>query len=208
MPSSLRRAPRPAPPTRGCVAIMVLAVGLACACIVDDDARCSPKQFLDDGLCRCIEGTMQVGNGCVASVLDASMDADGGAAPEGGLGATCSAEAPCTSPAYPSCQVAPSGAHYCTSTGCTGASDCPSGHACVTTGATSYCRRPYTGQGIPCESTATCTGDARFCSSFLRTCLVPDCTEGSCDPGYTCFAAGEFMPGTPNVCVKSEILSR
>lgn len=183
---------------------LLVAAPLA-SCILDDRDRCSPGQVLDEGLCRCADGGDAVGRACVSTLLDASLDASQ-SVPEGGLGASCDAQHPCTDPAFPQCQQAPSGERYCTSTGCASASDCTGGFQCAKGGAGTYCRRPYTGQGVPCATSETCTGDARFCSSFLHLCLVEGCEPDSCDPGYRCFVASEFMPGVPNVCVEGGLL--
>lgn len=192
-------------PSDACIALLIAA--LSGGCIIDEDARCSPGQLLEDGLCLCPAGATIVNNACVVSAIDAGSD-DAATPPDAGLGAACGPELPCSDPAFARCQQAPQGA-YCTATGCTSASDCSAGYQCDTTTSPSYCRRPYAGQSTPCATSSTCTGDATFCSGFLRMCLVPGCTEGdngSCDPGFICFNAGMFMPGMPNVCVKRELL--
>jgi hypothetical protein len=63
-------------------------------------------------------------------------------------------------------------------------------------------RAPYTGQKAPCTDHASCAGfDAKYCNPVVHTCLVRDCTETSCDPGYMCIDLGMYIPGEPKVCL-------
>lgn len=63
-------------------------------------------------------------------------------------------------------------------------------------------REPYSGQREPCVSSDDCAGfDATYCNPVLSICMVPDCTEDSCDPGYMCFDLSMFAPGEPTVCL-------
>lgn len=200
-------APCAARHSLGCMGLLAL-VGLFGACIIDEGDTCSDGQTLTGGLCLCPAGATVVNNSCAnppidagGGMLDAALQL-----PEGGLGASCEPSRPCSDARYASCQQAPSGERYCTSAGCTSSGDCPSGYSCMTGSSPSYCRRPYVGQEQPCTSSSMCTGDATFCSPLLSVCMVPGCSDGSCDPGFTCFKASMYSPGTPDVCVKGERL--
>ena len=174
---------------------------LACGCVFDSDRDCGPNQVLQqDGLCRCAEGSSLLGNECVPQPVMPVI-------PEVGLGAACDELAkPCTDPLYPSCQTARNGDRYCTSTGCTSSTECPEGYFCNAGTSPSHCRRPYLGQGVRCETSAQCVGfDASGCATLLRTCAVVNCTETTCDPGYTCFDASILMAGLPKLCVHETV---
>lgn len=175
------------------------ALGLA-GCLVDADNRCGDNQVLQNGLCRCVEDAKLIGNECI--VVDAAV------VPEMGQGAACEPTTqPCMDPAFPHCQKAPSGAYYCTSTGCTRNDDCTNGYLCVAATSPSYCRRPYVGQATPCETSADCAGyDATLCSTLAKVCLVRDCVADACDPDWSCYDASQVVPGAPFVCVPNELL--
>ena len=179
-----------------------MLVALASACVFDTERTCGPNQVLQpDGLCRCVEGSSLIGNQCLVSPTV-------GPPPEAGLGAACDESTkPCTDPLYPSCQVALNGDRYCTATGCTSNSQCPTGYFCNAETTPSHCRRPFVGQGAPCVTEAQCVGfDASGCATLLRTCAVLNCTPTSCDPGYTCFDAAILMAGLPKLCVPSSVI--
>lgn len=173
-------------------------VVLASACLLDDE-RCGPNMVLKQGLCMCVEGASVKNNECV--IVDA-----GGPAPTIGLGAVCSETALCTDEAAPLCQTAPSGERYCTATGCTTDADCTNSYRCIKSSSVSYCRRPSTGQGETCATSADCAKyDATFCSMTLRICMIRDCTADSCDVGYTCWDASQFSAGAPWICRPDQV---
>jgi len=186
----------------------VLIVGLG-ACLYDPDDVCSRNQErTDTGLCECVAGTVPVGAtaGCElcgdheVAAGDACICADGYARAaegeacglaSGGLAAPCaSGSLPCADAAYDYCRPVDGTDGYCTSTGCTGSDECPSGYDCVEDGATRYCRRPPTGQGAPCATGADCDGyEASYCETYqAHICLVPDCSisPDSCHEGWVC----------------------
>lgn len=175
------------------IAPACFAVSLLSACLLDDE-RCGPNMVLSQGLCMCVAGASVKNNVCV--IVDA-----GGPAPMSGLGAVCSESVPCTDQTAPLCQTALSGERYCTSTDCARDADCATGYRCITSGSGSYCRRPSTGQGETCATTADCEKfDAKFCSMTYKFCLIRDCTADSCDVGYTCWDASMIVPGAPFIC--------
>lgn len=172
------------------------------ACVYDDDDRCGANQVIDKGLCRCAQGTTLMQGQCMPIVVPPPP-------PEMGLGTPCDpATKPCTDATYNSCQTALNGDRYCTSAGCTDSAQCPEKYQCAMGASGSYCRRPYTGQLTPCASSADCAAfDAQACATLLSRCLVRDCPENACDPGFTCFdPATVGGAGLPRVCVDSSVL--
>lgn len=182
---------------------------IAClgACLYDPDDVCSPNQELKNGLCDCVEGAVPAADrdGCTLCGPD-EVPAAGVCAcrpgmtrtPEGdcaprpaGLGEPCDATSqPCTEADYDYCRPTEGTSGYCTSQGCATSDDCATDYACVEEGSVRFCKRPPTGVGLPCQSSADCAGyDASYCETFQsHMCLVSDCTvtPNNCHEGWEC----------------------
>ncbi len=184
---------------RQCGPNMVLTAENICTC--EPDAvfapdtygacvKCGPNQVVQAGACACTAGFVAASDGvCVVK-------------PEG-LGDTCNpAASACPSPNYAFCQ--PAGEQgYCTKAGCAGAADCPGGFACDTTQAGGVCKRPPTGQGLPCMGAQMCAGtEATFCAPVLNQCLVEGCNPAAntCSAGYLCCDL-TALGAAKNVCL-------
>jgi hypothetical protein len=188
---------------------VVVCAFILAGCIVDESPRCGDHQVVDsNGYCKCAAGFVANATMGRCDPCGANEEARGGkcecvmgwSRPTGGAcmqiptGSPCDTKSmPCTDPAYPVCHplTASGTAGYCTKTGCTMASDCNMGNACVTKVTPSYCRRPTTGQGKACTSAKDCMGtEATYCEAFmLKQCLVENCSVSdpdACFPGSTC----------------------
>lgn len=209
-------------------------LGAASGCLFDPDNRCDKGQKYDSGsgLCVCVGDTTTGDHNCVACPAHQHRPAaaDGGdpaTAPDtcvcddgyalmgtdcvimaAGQGDACSADNDCADKgAFTSCQMNATGG-YCTNTGCTGASDCVGGYGCNTTGATSYCQQPPSGQGMACTKAADCAGtEATYCETFnAHTCFV-ECSAdpNGCFAGYECCDLGPLSGGIikNKICVVS-----
>lgn len=187
---------------RQCGPNMILTAENVCVCepdaVLAPDAfglceKCGPNQVAQAGVCACVEGYAESSEGvCVLRPA--------------GLGDVCDPAAPaCPSANFPFCQ--PTGASgYCTKAGCAGPADCPSGFTCDGTSAMSVCKRPPTGQGVPCTTADTCAAtEATFCAPILNQCLVENCslTTSTCSPGYLCCDLTQ-LGAAKNVCLPLE----
>ena len=119
-----------------------------------------------------------------------------------GQGSLCSTTMPCTDATFNHCATSANGMGYCTTTGCTGNTECTNGYACDMSGTPSYCKRPPVGAGMSCTSSADCAGtEATFCDTFVQhACIVEGCTvsPNSCFSGTECCA----IPGIPMpICI-------
>ena len=165
-------------------------------CLYDAENRCGSDRHLDGRVCVCNKGSEERDGVCQPALPDAGA---------GGLGAACQSDADCVEGDHPLCKQS-AGGDYCTQSECARDEDCPESYFCVEDAAPSFCSRPPTGQGMPCGSAADCKGsDATFCGvgdPRGATCWVPDCTDGSCQPGYMCFDLSQLLPGAPKACVK------
>jgi hypothetical protein len=183
--------------------LAVALTALLSACIYDTDNRCGPNQVLESEFCVCAEGFKLMQTECVKVEVPPPP-------PPSGPGAVCDPTSnPCTDAIYATCQQALNGDRYCTSSGCKDTSECPETYRCITSGATSYCRRPYLGQNASCRSQADCAAyDANVCGTLLSKCLVKDCPTNPCDPDFTCFDPSMYTPGVPMLCVERAVLER
>src|SRR6266545_2841032 len=196
---------QPGPSSRHASAALVL-VALT-ACLYDPDDVCGPNQEQSElNVCECVAGTVPASAGCAmcgdnevpAGSVCACVDgyarpADGEpCAPlPAGLGEACdSGAAPCADATYSLCRTTDGTSGYCTSSGCETSDDCPAQYACTDDGDTRYCKRPPTGQGLPCQSADDCAGyEASYCETYqAHVCLVSDCTvsPNSCHEGSEC----------------------
>lgn len=196
---------------RNSAAVLFLGIGLSLAssqCITED-GRCSKNQVPSEGelaSCECAPGYVLDKDGvhCVACgahskpeggkcVCEPGYDREDDDAPcekvEGSAaGSACSEAHPCTDP-NPYCAGA-DGEGYCTQSGCERNGDCPEKWLCAADGDESYCRKPPTGLGDTCMSSADCAGnEAKYCESFmLKQCMVNECAEDAsiCPSGFVC----------------------
>ncbi|MET0341221.1 MAG: hypothetical protein ABW252_09470 [Polyangiales bacterium] len=198
---------------------------LLASCIVDDENKCGANQVESDvkhvSGCICAPNAIPNadGIGCTACGANASVQngactcntgfaqvTAGGACVASQLAAPCSATAPCAGE-YPFCT--PTG--YCSTSGCTSSAQCPGGYTCDTSGATSFCRKPATGQGAACTAAGNecAANDAKFCAlqGPAGTCAVSGCktTKGRCDVGFACCDFGAF--GLTDFCLSEAALS-
>ena len=180
------------------IACMCLAV-LASACLYDDDHRCGRERVLQGLICVCKPGFVERASACEP----APPATDAGACQPG---STCDQDKDCCQGDHPLCRMSASGVGYCTTSDCQTSEDCPGGFFCAVEPEGSYCSRMPTGQGEHCESSTDCKGfDASFCGvgdPRGATCWVPNCTDQSCAPGYTCFDLSPYIPGAPKVCAQ------
>jgi hypothetical protein len=155
-------------------------------------AACGPNAITNaSGACECSSGYVATATGCEAIAT--------------GLGAACAeGSKPCTDATYSTCHSAPPAEGYCTKTGCTVATDCSDGYACDTSAAPAYCRRPPSGAGAPCTSSADCaSGEATYCDTYAsHSCLVQGCSlaPDNCFPGTECCDLSAFGVPQP-LCV-------
>jgi hypothetical protein len=199
---------------------ILLVFSLSGAGCLSEDV-CSPHQRVDEALrCSCIEGTIPPASGtgdCIPCGEHEHVSAAACVCDEGyarasageactlipsGLGVACSATQTCVDAEYHLCHGVGDGAGYCTTTCGTGG-ECPAGYTCTADGSSSYCRRPPTGLGETCQSSADCSGyEASFCETFVsHVCLVQGCTLGGsdCYAGASCCDLSRF--GMPTLCV-------
>ncbi|MBN1605986.1 MAG: hypothetical protein JW940_05105 [Polyangiaceae bacterium] len=199
----------------------LLVVGSG-ACVYDPENQCSDGQVLyQDGSERCVcdSSSMWTPQGCVPCGKHETAGPGGCVCVEGfvrtseasacepapkGLGTACDPEAtPCVDATYDYCFVDAPKPGYCTTQGCTGDDDCPSGYGCDSSVSPSVCRMAPDGLGKACESDADCEGtEAPYCDTFAsHTCLVPGCTvtPDNCFRGYECCDLSAYGMGT--LCV-------
>jgi hypothetical protein len=178
----------------GCV---VLAFAVS-RCIAEDGA-CSEHQVTSGDetyTCKCADGYVldtDSGYGCVACKKNETSSAGACVCKEGYsrpdekspcektegsvLGSECSAEQSCTAP-NPYCAETQSPA-YCTTQDCSENDDCPSMWRCDKAGDVAFCKKPPTGLGDSCDTSADCAGnEAGFCETFMtRTCIINKCAS-------------------------------
>jgi hypothetical protein len=193
-------------------------------CLLEDN-RCDAYQVAKKGdltVCECAAGTIRNprGYGCMPCgdhevVKENKCACEEGFArgtPEGAceetvLGASCSDDKPCPG-AFPHCASGASGG-YCTTEGCSESSQCVEGWFCNQAEAQSYCERPPTGNGAPCQVDAECASfEADHCEEIeSQTCLVQGCATGeaTCFGDYAC-CDFRFV-GKPSLCVPPIALS-
>jgi hypothetical protein len=182
----------------------ILFAAMAASCLYEEGDRCGPNMAVSKEFCVCAQGTTLVAGQC--TVVETPPPP-----PSTGAGTPCdpAVATSCPDPLYPSCQTAINGEHYCTALGCTQSSDCPPNYQCQSNGATSFCRRPYSGQGATCTANETCSAfDASACATLIMKCVVPNCPNVPCDPDHTCFDASTLSPGAPKLCIETSILQR
>ena len=200
---------------------LACAGAIAVGCIYDSKDRCGAHMVVSDvDSCVCAEGYVLTGTTCISCAEHERFQGGGcvcddgyfrpsdGAScapvPPSGLGAICSATAPCLDAVYSYCAVASNQDQYCTSQGCKSDADCPDTYACTKADSASYCRRTPLGQAAPCKSDADCAGfEATLCDNiFSNSCIVQNCslTQNDCFTGWDCCDASAY--GAPNpVCI-------
>lgn len=119
---------------------------------------CGENEEVQNGLCACKAGFSKATTDAACAMSQA--------------GAACSATEPCGAE-FPYCATG----GYCSRTGCTTAADCPGGWSCELDGSTHFCRRPPTGVGVSCTSSADCAGfEANYCETLMaHTCMLFGC---------------------------------
>jgi hypothetical protein len=204
------------------LAAVLVAAGLS-ACLYDADDVCSRNQELDGGVCECVAGAVPAEDGdgctpcgahevvagaacvCAEGYTRASEEAPCEPVPAG-LNAACDpGGVACADEQFAYCRATGDAAGYCTSSGCETSADCPDGYACAEDGEIRYCKRPPTGQGAPCESSADCAGyEAAYCETFVEhACFVSGCTSSpdSCHEGWECCDLSTYIPDL-TLCVE------
>jgi hypothetical protein len=188
------------------VLVAVLLGGLAPGCLYDANNRCPLGYLYDPALkgCLCPPGSVADAGSCQACGVNeeavgvmcvckhgATRNSSGVCEViSAGPGAECDpAASTCTVPSA-FCQASSDGKGYCTSKGCSSHADCETGWTCATWEAEPFCRRPFTGIGKTCASTADCAGlDASFCEAFSsKSCMVAGCglSPDTCGVGLAC----------------------
>jgi hypothetical protein len=175
-------------------------------CLYDENDRCSDGQVhsaelkgcvcpagsvLAAGVCKaCGANEEAVGTECKCTTGHVRSPAGACELVASGPGSACSPAANSCTGAASHCQAAADGGGYCTSKGCSGHGDCTGGWTCTTWEAAPYCRRPPTGVGKTCASSADCAGlDASYCEVLqAKTCMVAGCTVSpdTCGVGLAC----------------------
>lgn len=191
---------------RSLAAALVIA-GLG-GCLYDPDDVCGANQEVRSGVCECIASAVPAedGDGCAPCGPDEVAAGTACACRDGyaragedepcepvpaGLGAACTpGGVACSGEDDSYCRATAETSGYCTSSGCATSADCPTGYACAQDGELTFCKRPPTGQGTACDSSADCAGyEATYCETFqAHICLVPGCTlsPDSCHEGWEC----------------------
>ncbi len=170
---------------------------LAGSCLVDSDHRCGAHQRLQDEQCVCDAGYGLTGNACVECAANEVGSLDGCACASGfgrtdpskpcvstaSLGQACDADPDCADPADSFC-ASDSPRGYCTHADCTSSAECSNDYSCNTRNVPSFCERPPTGAGSPCQSDTDCSG---FEAAYCEVVLAHACLKSGCKPD-------------PNVC--------
>jgi hypothetical protein len=187
-------------------AALILLISGWLGCIVGDE-RCDENQIEIQGsyrFCACRPGTVPSAGGigcercgkneevqeeaCVCSSGYARTSAD---APceKSTIGRACEDDESC-SESFPHCAATPTGDGYCTTTGCSANADCAAGWSCELDAGTRFCKRPPTGQGAHCDTSADCASyEATFCEALQsHTCLLEMCATGTntCPSEWSC----------------------
>ncbi|TMQ06842.1 MAG: hypothetical protein E6J90_45085 [Deltaproteobacteria bacterium] len=195
-------------------ALAALAAALVAACIYDPGQRCGPAMTFVEAAnaCVCDGNAVPVTGGCRACAADEIVAAGTCGCPTGqaknaanicevitALGKPCdTATTPCSDERYSYCAVRGAGtAGTCTSA-CTSHADCDAAYTCATWEAQPYCRT-FAGFGNACASSDDCSGDARFCDTFVtHVCDVAGCslTLNDCPRGLVCCDFSRYALGT------------
>jgi hypothetical protein len=205
------------PAQRAATGLGLIAALLLPGCFVDQDQPCGENEIEhtgEEGLnfikgCTCAPNTVRNPNGIGCSACGENSSIVGGTCTcnsgyarvttdgpcvKSELGAACSASTPC-GPEFPVCAAG----GYCTTSGCATSEDCKGGYACDTSLSPPTCIRPPTGQGLACQSAASCAGfEASYCAN--STCAVTNCKSGAtkCFPGTACCDYSGF--GLADIC--------
>ncbi|MDX2052188.1 MAG: hypothetical protein SFV15_07350 [Polyangiaceae bacterium] len=196
------------------------------ACVYDASEKCSTNQRYWNETCICVEGAVQLPNGCVPCGENETpvgnecacvagyerLEAGAKCTPRASqLGVACdTASTPCSDPNFSECHVVSGTSGYCTSTGCSAEKPCTGDYACDTNASVPYCRRPPVGAGKACAAPADCAStEATYCESFsTKQCFVQGCTQSpnSCFPGMECCLIsllGKTLCLPPGGCAKA-----
>jgi hypothetical protein len=179
--------------------MQLLATGvgalLAAACIYHADDRCGEERVLKNGYCVCPDGEVDMDGTCVKKTEAPS-----------GLGVACDVtDTPCADATFSECHLTDASSGYCTSTGCSTDAECGGDYYCAVSESPTFCKRTPTGQGAICTTSDDCKDfDATYCamSPTGKLCVVINCTDTSCSPGYACMDFSAFQPGIPKLCAK------
>ena len=203
------------------VRLAAVAAAVAVGCIYDAHDRCGPHMVVSDiDACVCEDGYVLNGTVCVSCPANEHFQGGGCVCDEGysrpldgascapipvsGLGAVCSAAAPCSGSPFSYCAEASNHDRYCTSQGCQADADCPETYACAKAGAVSFCQRKPLGLAAPCKSDADCSGyEATFCETlFSNSCIVQGCSlsQNDCFSGWECCDVSSLGMPIP-VCI-------
>lgn len=105
------------------------------------------------------------------------------------LGEACETDMSCAESA-PHCTSTAAGDGYCTITGCAANADCTAGWSCELDAGMHFCKRPPTGQGEHCDTSADCAAyESTFCETLQsHTCLLEKCAthENTCPNEWSC----------------------
>jgi hypothetical protein len=189
------------------------------ACLYDPDQRCGPLMSFSEAaqVCVCDGNAIAVAGGCQRCADDEVASGGKCACPDGstknadnlcvmvtGLGDACdTVTAPCNDATYSRCAVRDSGTAGTCTKSCASNNDCDAAYTCATWEADPYCRT-FEGFGDSCAGPADCTGDAKYCDSFVsHRCLVNDCslTANDCPRGTMCCDFSGY--GIGNLCVEA-----
>jgi hypothetical protein len=184
------------------------------ACVYDAGQRCGPAMTYSETarLCLCDSNAIAVPGGCRPCADDEvasggtctcppgqRKDADNVCAVVKGLGDACdTVTAPCNDTVYSYCAVKGGGTSGTCTKACANNNDCDAAYTCATWDATPHCRT-FTGVGDACGSSSECTGDARYCDTFMtHSCLVSGCslTANDCPRDTMCCDFSRFRLGT------------
>lgn len=158
---------------------------------------CGENETALNGACTCKEGFARpaADAGCVASTV----------------GAACSAATPCSSTEYPFCVTTTAGDGYCSREGCASNADCPTDYTCEAGASARYCKRPLTGLGAACTSSADCAGfEASYCEAFqTHTCILQGCANGaaSCPNEWACCDFSSLLGAPFSICASPSTLT-
>lgn len=160
---------------------------------------CEGNAIAVTGGCRaCADDEIASGGKCACPVGQAK-GADNLCVTVQGLGFPCDTQsAPCTDPVYSYCAADDGGTSGRCTRACATSTDCDDTYTCATWEAQPYCRT-FEGAGASCSGPSDCTGDARYCDTFMtHQCLVQGCslTLNDCPRGTMCCNFARFGLGT------------
>ena len=193
--------------------MLAASIGLG-GCLYDPDHRCGPAMTFSEatltcvcdanaipatgGCKRCADDEVATGGKC-GCAYGQIKNADDVCVTTTGLGAPCDTmTAPCGDATYSRCVVKGTGTRGTCTNSCSTNNDCSATYTCATWETSPYCRT-FEGAGTRCSSAADCTGDAKYCDTFMtHVCLVSGCSLSAqdCPRGTRCCDFSRFGAGT------------